>query len=295
MRGHAAARESRTVVITKGGTYTGDWSSGDPNVPAVSVETTEPVVLENAVIHAQGELIRARAGHARLTVRNCVAAGSGRFLAAQDPDSLVVEHNEITGTGGIYVLGFGDPTPGATVKVVANRAKNIDGRRDGTVDLVQFLQLDKVRHVPGVEVAWNQVVNEPGRSRVEDVISVYLSGGTPDSPLSIHDNYIQGATPPPRRPTRTPAAASCSATARRRGPRTRLRSYTPPTTKSSRRATTALRSPPATTSRSTGTGSSRRACCPTAAGWRRRTWGRTSGTSTTPGRRCSTTTPVGTT
>jgi parallel beta-helix repeat protein len=42
-------------------------------------------------------------------------------------------------------------------------------------------------------VAWNEVVNDPGASRVEDNINIYLSSGTPDSPLRIHDNYIQGA------------------------------------------------------------------------------------------------------
>jgi hypothetical protein len=58
---------------------------------------------------------------------------------------------------------------------------------------VQFAQLDHVQHVGGVEIAWNQVINDPGDSRVEDNISIYLSSGTPASPISIHDNYIAGA------------------------------------------------------------------------------------------------------
>jgi hypothetical protein len=58
---------------------------------------------------------------------------------------------------------------------------------------VQFVQLDKVRGVRDAEIAWNEVINEPGKSRVEDVINIYLSSGTKDSPIKIHDNFLRGA------------------------------------------------------------------------------------------------------
>jgi hypothetical protein len=44
-------------------------------------------------------------------------------------------------------------------------------------------------------VGWNEVINYPGHSLVEDNIDVYRSGGTPNRPLEIHDTYIQGAYP----------------------------------------------------------------------------------------------------
>jgi hypothetical protein len=37
------------------------------------------------------------------------------------------------------------------------------------------------------------VINEPGKSRVEENINIYHSSGTAASPMKIHDNYIQGA------------------------------------------------------------------------------------------------------
>ncbi len=40
------------------------------------------------------------------------------------------------------------------------------------------MQLDHVQGVPHMEIAWNQIVNEPDRSAVEDTISAYASGGT---------------------------------------------------------------------------------------------------------------------
>ena len=126
----------------------------------------------------------------------------------------MLENNDLEGTSGIYLLNYrGDFTAAETVRVVATGAE-IDGRksdgrggfldfnkrvhrRDGSSEsgfrIVQFLQMDKVQNVPGMEVAWNEVINEPGKSRVEDNVNIYKSSGTAASPLRIHDNYIQGA------------------------------------------------------------------------------------------------------
>jgi hypothetical protein len=215
---------SRPTVITKGGTYSGYWESLNPRTPAVTIRTSEPVTLVNSRLRGRGDLIQTAAANARLTVRNCYGYGlnpdvagkaPGRFLRAEYFRSIKVENNYLEGTGGIYLLNYrGDTAAGDTVKVLNNWAHNIDGRKtDGNggwlgynirtrlnngkaeegFEIRQFLQLDKVRGVPGMEVAWNEVVNDPGASRVEDNINIYLSGGTPESPLRVHDNYIQGA------------------------------------------------------------------------------------------------------
>ena len=108
-----------------------------------------------------------------------------------------IENCSLEGTSGIYLLDYdGDRTTRHSVKILRNRARNIDGRRrGGGHELVQFVQFDKVIAVPGVEIAWNEVINEPGASRVEDNISIYLSSGTKQSPIRIHNNFIRGAYP----------------------------------------------------------------------------------------------------
>ncbi|MBB5364794.1 hypothetical protein HNQ08_003907, partial [Deinococcus humi] len=58
---------------------------------------------------------------------------------------------------------------------------------------VQFAQLAKVQGVAGMEIAWNEVINEPGKSSLEENINLYSTSGTSSSRLQIHDNYIQGA------------------------------------------------------------------------------------------------------
>jgi hypothetical protein len=59
----------------------------------------------------------------------------------------------------------------------------------------RFIQFDSVQSVLGIDVGWNEVINYPGQSLVDDNIDLYRSGGTPSQPLEIHDTYIQGAYP----------------------------------------------------------------------------------------------------
>jgi hypothetical protein len=210
-----ASLPHRPLVITRGGTYTGEWSSNDARVPAVLVKTAEPVIIENSALSGRGNLVAGGVHHINLTVRHTRGVGAnpnvsgqcaGRFITLEQFDNLVIEHCELRGTAGIYALDYaGDRTPDNSVRIVSNRAINIDGRKsdgkggyvsgDDSAELVQFVQLDKVRHAPGIEIAWNEVTNRPFVSRVEDVISIYLSSGTRQSPIRIHDNFIRGAYP----------------------------------------------------------------------------------------------------
>ncbi len=198
---------SGPLVITKGGTYRGNWQSLDPNVPAVSINTREPVVIEGSNLRGRGHLIRG--WKVNLTVRNSNGYGvnpnvygrdTGRFIAVEEVYNLRVENNYMEGTTGVYVNLFYGKAAGETIKVLRNRVKNIDGRKsDGkggylnARNLVQFVQLAKVWSVPGIEIAWNEVINEPGKSSLEENINLYSTSGTSSSRIQIHDNYIQGA------------------------------------------------------------------------------------------------------
>lgn len=199
---------SGPLVITRGGTYQGNWQSFDPAVPAVMVRTREPVIIENSVVRGRGDLIRGE--EANLTLRNTTGYGlnpltggafPGRFLSVYRAVNLVVENNTLRGTSGMYVnLFVGDSAAGQTLKFLRNRVSNVDGRfvtqlgkLTGKRYYVQAIQLNAVNRVPGIEIAWNEIVNAPGQSAVEENISMYESGGTAASPVQIHNNYIDGA------------------------------------------------------------------------------------------------------
>lgn len=215
---HHATGEA-TLVITHGGTYSGTYTSAASDVACVRVATREPVVLDGCQLRGPGNLIEAAEG-TDLTVRNCRGQGlpptrdrqaPGRFLDAYKARRLTIEHNQLAQTSGIVVNRWtpaesparpGAPVPTLTVRY--NVATNIDGRwREGTASggegftRSSFLQLNTVQHLPGVEIAFNQVVNQPERSRVEDNFNFFNSSGTAASPLRVHDNFVRGGYPIP--------------------------------------------------------------------------------------------------
>ena len=203
-----ADADLKPLVIRAGGTYTGSYRSTDSAVPCIRVETTEPVVLRGCTLTGAGDLIRATAGGATLTVVNCRGYGlpqsadqtrHGYFLEVNSGRSVRVEHNYFERTIGIGIYQWsGDGSPAQTLTVRYNSARNIDGRyRDGGGTKANFLGLNALPGLANIEIAWNQVINEPNQSLVEDNINLYNSGGTRTSPARIHDNYIQGAYPYP--------------------------------------------------------------------------------------------------
>ena len=208
------------LVITHGGTYSGQWTSDDPSTPVIKIATKETVVIERSTLVGRGKLIDADAGGADVFVRdvhgvalnpNVADRAAGRFFTGDEVRRVVIEHCQLDGTSGIYVHRAA--ANDAEITISGNDARNIDGRRsDGRggyrpfnsryradehrnedgFDVVQFVQLDGVVGLAYGRIAWNRVVNEPGRSRVEDNISLYESSGRPGSPIRVHDNCVVG-------------------------------------------------------------------------------------------------------
>ncbi|MGH4008765.1 MAG: hypothetical protein ACRDTH_11530 [Pseudonocardiaceae bacterium] len=206
-------RFASPLFITEGGTYSGNWESVDPSVPAVTISTDDPVVIRGSHLRSRGQLIDGAVDGIDLTVIDTVGVGlnpsqegrvPGRFVNLRNPKRVLIEHNELNGTSGIRLEGYLGKRDHDTYRIRANRVTNVDGRmstgngfsnEDSNAALVQFVQFVEVQAVPGIEVSWNDVRNEPGRSRVEDVVSVYESSGTANSPISLKHNFIDGAYP----------------------------------------------------------------------------------------------------
>ncbi len=206
---------SGPIVISAGGTYTGNWQSTDSKTPAVTVATTDPVTIENAHMQSAGSLIKTSVAGSNLTVRNSLGMAlnaavkgqpNGNFLEVTSPARLDVENNYVENAqGGVIVHGYAGKRDGEqTIVIRANRARNLNGLlSDGNggylpgagSNQAHFIQFDSVQSVPGIDVGWNEVINYPGHSLVEDNIDVYRSSGTTNQPLEIHDTYIQGAYP----------------------------------------------------------------------------------------------------
>ena len=205
---------SGPLTITQGGTYSGNWKSTNPNTPAVTVATTAPVVIQNSYVTGPNDLIADPYYGNNLTVKNVIGLGvnpnvsgqaNGLFVNAQNPILLDVENCYFENVlFGIYVRGYGGNRDGIqTITILNNRGRNIlglesngkNGYLPGETNWqwAHAIQLSEMASVPGIRIAWNEIINYPYQSLVNENVNMYDAGGTSSSPVEFHDNYIQGA------------------------------------------------------------------------------------------------------
>jgi len=183
---------SAPLVITKGGTYSGAWISTDPKVNAITISTTEPVVISNSTIVGAGTLIYGRGVNATISNVSGFGLGTapGKFLDATVNNSLVVQGNRMSNVWGTRVSGA-SPATLPSLTFTQNISYNI-AQTSG--DPAHFLQLVN-GGFPGAIVSNNVSINAPGKSHVEDVINIYNSFGTAAKHITVSENYILGAYP----------------------------------------------------------------------------------------------------
>src|SRR5262245_19279025 len=143
------------LTITSGGTYGGfNYTATSPGQAAITVNTTEPVIIENAAVTniagGGGVLIDALRSGVQLTVENIWGLAKfiipnnespTRFLWTGGHSSLVVQNCTFENTAGIEING---PTSsGTTTLITKNRCINIQGyviNSTGTIRVGNFVQ-----------------------------------------------------------------------------------------------------------------------------------------------------------
>src|SRR5436305_274683 len=81
----SAVTPAAPIVITKGGTYSGNWQSLDYRVPVIAIRTSEPVVIQNSTLSGRGDLIVTSAAHAKVTIRNTTGTALNPNIAGVAP------------------------------------------------------------------------------------------------------------------------------------------------------------------------------------------------------------------
>ena len=208
---------SGPIVITQGGTYSGNWQSTNSSVPAVHIYTTDPVTITNSRLKGPGDLILSDDSGASVTVEqsclvgtnpNAAGVGKGSPIHIYQAASVLVQNCDFESGGyyGIWVQEYtGNYTLNQTITILNNRIHNVDGRlSDGNggwletvasqqaAEIAHGIILDNVLGVPGIQIGWNQIITEPYNGGVGDSINIYNGSGTAANPVQIHDNYIQG-------------------------------------------------------------------------------------------------------
>lgn len=176
-----------TAVITKGGTYTFDWSNDDPSVPAVDIQTTETVILDRCTIISAGHGIMANRGGAQLCVQNSRIDGlnwksNGVGVLVAQCDILIVRNNLFRYLDAGVVAHDGRARCDWQMTIHQNIFEHILE--------MSAVQLVNVRFNPKVSIQWNQI-----KGCIGDAISMYYSSGLPGAPIIIANNYIEDVVP----------------------------------------------------------------------------------------------------
>lgn len=191
---------SGPLTINAGGSYSGCFESTDPEIPAVTIATTQPVTLERVHVRHAGFGVFAQATtDTQVTITNstfmALAPGPVTFQRAVyllQPESVIIEHNQFVNGHGILLNG--DNLSTTTLRIRYNDYLDI-GRYDAP-ELVGAVHFDKVLASAGAEIAWNRVCNHYGRSYSEDVIGLHESnGGGSSAKIEVHHNLIDGSYP----------------------------------------------------------------------------------------------------
>ncbi len=213
----SATAEPTPIVITAGGTYSGTWASHDGKTPAVAIETTHAVVLQNCTITSNTTLIETTVSNAHVTVENCYGDAldpkisgqtNGDFLDAYEIGSLDFEHNSMENVA--FGVRLYNGTPNGPITIRYNKAVNLQGLpsngKNGRVtknlsgiedNENHFVSIAEMHGLANVQIAWNEIDTASGANTasIGDVINIYDTSGTAKTPILIHDNFIYGGYP----------------------------------------------------------------------------------------------------
>jgi hypothetical protein len=184
------------LTISEGGVYSGIMSvnsAQDFDSPNVYVATTKPVRITRSYFSSCGYHI-VECPDANVTIDNCVFVYCGpqaipggtstRSVYISDITKSFlssVTHCRFTGPIGCAIgIERGDGG-NCQIAIACNRFE----------DCFDSVQLANVRSAENVAIYWNQC-SASGRYYQNDQFSVYQSSGTPDHPISIRWNLIQG-------------------------------------------------------------------------------------------------------
>ena len=118
-----------------------------------------------------------------ITIRNCyIHDAARRGVEISNSSKVRIEGCRIEHvSSGVYALNS------QSIQVNGNFVRNVQG----PMPQAQMAQYNKVTG-PDNAVSGNYAINEHGKSKPEDVISIYQSTGTEASPILVEGNYLTG-------------------------------------------------------------------------------------------------------
>lgn len=179
-----------SLTYSQGSRYTGTYKKSEPLV----YKNQKNLVIEGVEINATDSYC--------IVLWNCknVIIKNSKFTSAPNKRAIYIERGaNVTVTDSyfenVYEGILADRSVG-NIKVEYNDFKNIRGQLDGGSYFVNAVQFNTVSG-SGNSISYNSIENIQGESSPEDIINLYASSGTPESPIMIKGNWLRGGGPNP--------------------------------------------------------------------------------------------------
>jgi hypothetical protein len=152
--------------------------------PVVAVTGSDPIIFEDCVFVGNGDDIIKCPGYTWLTFKRCKFYADAHYKGEQSAKAInnykpryFDMMNCYTEGGSGVLLEQTDETSANQhyVRIKNNRFVNMSkAKADGTAGKqhCHAIQLSNVNGLVGAVISWNECINEPGKSWVEDIISI---------------------------------------------------------------------------------------------------------------------------
>ncbi len=165
---------------------------------SAAVTTSPPSTAEvvEGVLTLSGE-----SGHVLTGIH--MSNPDGNCVEIKESSDVVIEDSEIGPCGGHAVTVDASSSVRIEGNTFTDSQSGVYAHASESISVVDnefndagrnFVQFDKVSGA-GNEISNNRGDNQLGDSDAEDFVSIYQSGGTPDSPLLVVDNEFSGGGP----------------------------------------------------------------------------------------------------
>jgi hypothetical protein len=189
-------------TIKSGGTYSGTYTSADSTVPAITIETHDPVVIDRATITHAGYGIFCQGSPNNVTVTNCTFTAlppsetnpKQYAVYLYGPTQVNIQHNSFNRGHNIFIDGSGYRAGISPIDISYNDFTDTSyySHAPEPVGSVHGFQINATS---GASVMWNRTTNHHGVSISEDVMGFTASNGTAANPILFAHNLVNGSYP----------------------------------------------------------------------------------------------------
>lgn len=178
------------LTFGQGSRYTGTYKKSDP----IEYKNKNGIVIDGLEISATNEYCIVLWDCNNIIIKNCKFGPTTKMRAIYlygCTDITIVDCTfENVQTGLLASLCKGN------IKFEHNDVKNILGELKGGTKYANMVQFNDCSGA-GNSISYNVCENLEGQSSVEDIINMFKSNGTPESPIRITNNWLRGGGPSP--------------------------------------------------------------------------------------------------